>query len=123
MKNLFRLSLLILCALVTTVFADDFKSLVIPSNSQCSSCPIHVRQDQFLFIRNFTQEGGSDHGLVTVTIGSDQAPVLQAAILDSSMTPEIINSVIIAGPAFVDITCGSDATGNCFVSFKKEGGN
>jgi hypothetical protein len=123
MKNLFRILAIALCAFAGTTFADDFKSEVIPANLSCPSCPIHVRGDQLMFIRNFTQEGGSDHGVVTATIGTDSASVLQAAIVDPMTSPEVINSVVIAGPAFVDIKCGSDATGNCFVSFKKEGGN
>jgi hypothetical protein len=43
--------------------------------------------------------------------------VLAAAILD--MTPlEVINNVVIAGPADVTVTCDPSAT--CFVSYKKD---
>jgi hypothetical protein len=47
--------------------------------------------------------------------------VLSAAIIDSAATAtlEVINSVVIAGPAYVTVTCG-DATGSCFITYKKE---
>ena len=50
----------------------------------------------------------------------EMANVLVAAILDPSQPTEVINTIVIAGPADVSVTCGS-TTGNCFISFKKEG--
>lgn len=111
-------SLLILAAVGLTV-ADDFKSITFDT---ASSQTIRIHGDQFMLIRNFTQEGGSDRGVISVNeLRTNQtATVLTAAILDpSSPTVEVINTVIIAGPADVTFTCGSDATGNCFVSYKK----
>jgi hypothetical protein len=72
-----------------------------------------------MLIRNFTQEGGTDRGFVTV---NHNVNVLTAAILTSDPTQgteEVINTVIIAGPADVTVTCGT-TTGNCFITFKKE---
>ena len=102
---------------------DDFKSLTIPA---AGSETILVHNGQFMIIRNFTQESGSDRGFVsatrppTSTNPADTTVVLTAAILDTSTaTPEIINNVVIAGPANVVFQCGSTG-GNCFVSFKKD---
>jgi hypothetical protein len=78
-----------------------------------------------MVIRNFTQNGGSGRGFVTVNqlhTGAT-ATVLTAAILDTSTNPpDIINCVVIAGPADVSVTCGSGATA-CFVSDKKKDNN
>jgi hypothetical protein len=106
-----------------TVFGDDFKSLTITSGN---SETILVHNGQFMIIRNFTQEGGSDRGFVTATRPptstdpADTTKVLTAAILDTTTTaPDIINTVVIAGPANVVFQCGT-TVGNCFVSFKKD---
>jgi hypothetical protein len=74
-----------------------------------------------MVIRNFTQDAtGGARGVVMVsTPPNPPAPVnvLAAAILDKP-TLEVINSVVIAGPADVTFICGTGAT--CFVSFKKD---
>jgi hypothetical protein len=121
MKSPARISLLILCALVTTTFADDFKSITFDVSSPQ---PIRVHDGQFLFIRNFTQEmDTSDRGVVTVakpnSATGTPVNVLAAAVLDQTPV-EVINSVVIAGPADVTVSCGASG-GNCFVSYKKEG--
>ena len=78
-----------------------------------------------MFIRNFTQEmfNGSDRGFVMVAkpnaTTSPYVAVLAAASLDQP-TVEVINSIVIAGPADVMFTCGASG-GNCFISYKKEG--
>jgi hypothetical protein len=121
MKNLLRiLALIAVCAFAGTTFADDFKSVVIPATG---FGPIRVHGDQFMFIRNFTQDiTAPTRGVVMVTTppGGTMVNVLSAAILDK--TPlEVINSVVIAGPADVMATCDPGAI--CFISYKKEGGN
>lgn len=128
MKISFRLLLTFsIIAFAGFVRADDFKSEAIPFNSDCSICPIRVHGNQFMVIRNFTQDGFSvSRGVITVT----PAPftglpvnVLTAAILDTStVPPEIINSIVIAGPADVNIYCGNTA-GNCFVTYRKDSSN
>jgi hypothetical protein len=104
-------------------FGDDFKSLTITNGG---SETILVHNGQFMIIRNFTQEGGSDRGFVTATRPptstnpADTTTVLTAAILNTTTTtPDIINTVVIAGPANVVFQCGTTG-GNCFVSFKKD---
>jgi hypothetical protein len=103
-----------------SVFANDFKSAVVVDGSPLG--PIHVAGDHFLVIRNFTQEGGSTRGLVNVyDISSGlSANVLAAAIIDTDPgTPvEVINNIIIDGPANVTVTCGTGAS--CFVTYRKE---
>ena len=118
MKNFLQVFTLVLCGFAGTTFADDFRSEVITT---VPLGPIRVHGDQFMVIRNFTQDAtDGTRGVVTVsTPPNPPAPVkvLAAAILDRP-TLEVINSVVIAGPADVTFTCGMGAT--CFVSFKKD---
>ena len=109
-----------LAVLIFSCFAlgDDFKSLTFDSTTPQT---IRVHNGQFMVIRNFTQETGSTHSLVMVatpnsTTGTPVA-VVAAAILDVP-TVEVINNVVIAGPADVTFTCDPGG-GNCFISFKK----
>ncbi len=111
------------------VFAGEFKSRIITS----SPLTITVQDDQFLRISNFTQQGGVDRGVVTVTLNSqtDQtgqtgqtANVLTASRVDTvssggvSPTPlETINRVVIAGPAQVTVAPVLGAT--LFITYRK----
>ena len=90
------------------VFAGGFRSKVITT----SPLTITVPEDRFLKITNFTQEGGTDRGVVGVTLSGDAggvANVLTATRIDlstginSQNFPEISNQVIIAGPADVRV--------------------
>jgi hypothetical protein len=99
-------------AFAAIVFAGDFKSAII-SGGGSLSLP-HVANDQFLVIRNFTQNGaGTSRGVVTVT----------THILDPADTSagslEVINDVVIAGPADVTVMCGTAAT-DCFITYRKD---
>ena len=117
MKNFLRIFALIIGGLAGAIFADDFRSVVIASTTTISLPRVHG--DQFMLIRNFTQDDGTTRGVVTVTKppGGTPVNVLSAAVLDAS-PPDIINNIVIAGPADVSVTCGT-TTGNCFISFKK----
>ena len=120
MKNLLRIFTLALCAFAGTTFADEFKSVVIPGDGTPHPLP-RVHGDQFMVIRNFTQEMGGTRGVVMVSAPPNPpnpVNVLAAAVLTAS-PPDVINSVVIAGPADVSATCGP-AVGNCFISFKKD---
>ena len=97
------------------VFAGGFKSKIITT----SLLTITVPQDRFLKITNFTQEGGTDRGVVGVTLSGDAggaANVLTATRIDlstginSQNLPEIGNQVIIAGPTEVKIPPVAGAT-------------
>jgi len=46
--------------------------------------------------------------------------VLAAAVLNPAQQPEVINNVVIAGPADVVVTCGASSMKNCFISYKKD---
>jgi hypothetical protein len=121
MKNFLRIFTLAVCGFAGTTFADDFKSVVVPETGSVG--PIRVHGDQFMVIRNFTQEGTASNprGVVTVTIsGGTMTDVLTAAIVDPTTAPEVINNVVIAGPANVTVTCGAPAGMNCFISYKKD---
>ena len=118
MKNFLRISSCGICLLAAITFADDFKSMTIATGVTADLPRIHG--DQFMVIRNFTQDDGSPRGVVTVTKppnGGTSVNVLAAAVLDAS-PPDVINSIVIAGPADVSVTCGT-TSGNCFISYKK----
>jgi len=108
-------------------FANPFKSKIISSSD--SVLEITVPGDHFMKITNFTQEGGTDRGVVQVSLPGDQenggaTNVLTAARIDSSTgsnaqnAPEINNRVTIAGPAIVRIAPVLGA--KLFITFKKE---
>src|SRR5947199_10534797 len=88
----------------TFVFAGEFKSKVITS----SSLVITVPDNHFLKVTNFTQEGGVDRGVLTVTLTDETVGttnVLAASRIDlitrtdSQNPPESINRVIIGSSA------------------------
>src|SRR5262245_27208326 len=90
------------------VFAGQFQSKIITS----SPLTIPVPEDRFLKITNFTQEGGTDRGVVLVNLSGDTAGaanVLTAIRIDfstginSQNLPEIGNQVVVAGPAAVKV--------------------
>jgi hypothetical protein len=110
-------------AAVPLAVANPFKSKIITS----SALVISVPDDHFLKITNFTQEGGTDRGVVSVTLtGEDggSANVLAATRIDlstgsnSQNFPEIGNRAIIAGPANVTVQPVTGAT--LFISYRKE---
>jgi hypothetical protein len=121
MKTLFPRFVAALCCFVfaAIAFAGDFKSAIISGGG--SLLLPHVANDQFLVIRNFTQDTAtSSRGIVMVTTHTGTANVLTAAILDPSNTSslEVINNVVVAGPADVTVKCG-DGT-DCFITYRKD---
>jgi|SRR5580765_1818593 len=116
-----------LLAAATVAFANPFKSKIISSTD--SVVEITVPGDHFMKITNFTQDGGTDRGVVEVVLPGDQenggaANVLTAARIDLSTgsnaqnAPEITNRVTIAGPAIVRIRPVVGA--KLFITFRKE---
>ena len=111
-------------AAAAVAFANPFKSKIITG----SALVITVPDDHFLKITNFTQQGGTDRGVVSVTLTGDEnsgtANVLTATRIDlstgtnSQNAPEIINRVIIAGPAQVTVAPVTGAT--LFITYRKE---
>ena len=105
------------------VSAGGFKTKVVTT----SPVTIPVPEDRFLKITNFTQEGGTDRGVVRVNLSGDSggsANVLTATRIDLSTGinaqnfPEIVNRVVIAGPAEVRIAPVIGAT--LVITYKKE---
>lgn len=105
------------------VFAGGFKSKIITT----SPVTITVPDDRFLKITNFTQEGGTERGVVRVNLSGDSGGavnVLAATRIDlstginSQAFPEINNSVVIAGPAEVRVAPVMGAT--LLITYKKE---
>jgi hypothetical protein len=110
-------------AAAAVAVANPFKSKVITS----SALVITVPDDHFLKITNFSQEGGTDRGVVAVTLtGEDggSANVLAATRIDlstgsnSQNFPEIGSRVTIAGPAQVTVAPVTGAT--LFITYRKE---
>ena len=120
--NVFRcLVVVIVAASAALVSAGEFKSAII---SPGGSLSINVPDEHFLKIRNFTQEGGTTRGVVTVTLNqamSQSANVMAATIVDPTLASplEVINDIIVGGPADVAVTCPADAT-QCFISYRKD---
>jgi hypothetical protein len=99
--------------------AGQFHSVIITT----SPLSINVGDQQFLRIWNFTQEGGTERGVVTVTTSDGTTNVLTASMINSTGSPspsslEPINRVVIAGPAKLTINPVSGAT--LFVTYRKE---
>jgi hypothetical protein len=117
---------LIILVAASFAFANPFKSKIITSTS--SPLMINVPEDHFLKITNFSQEAGTDRGVVSVTLMGDEnsgtANVLTATRTDLSTgtnaqnPPEISNRVIIAGPAQVTVAPVTGAT--LFITYRKE---
>jgi len=119
MKILFGQSLVacVLLGATSFVFAGGFKSRIITS----SPLMITVSDEQSLRVRNFTQQGGVDRGVVTVTLNDQSANVLTASRIDTSSlstSQETLNQVVIAGPAEVTIAPVVGAT--LFITYRKE---
>ena len=116
----------VLLAGASFAFANPFKSKIITGTS--STLQISVPSDHSLKITNFSQEGGTDRGVVAVTFNgegnSGTANVLTAIRIDFSTGgnaqnfPEIANKVIIAGPAEVTVAPVTGAT--LFITYRKE---
>ena len=118
---------LVVLVAASFAFANPFKSRIITGTS--SPLVITVPDDHFLKITNFSQQGGTDRAVVAVTLQGDTenggtTNVLTATRIDlstganSQNPPEIINRVIIAGPAQVTVTPVTGAT--LFISYRKE---
>ena len=129
MKMLALRCLVALSLLVATevAFANPFKSKIISSDD--SVLEITVPGDHFMKITNFTQDGGTDRGVVEVVLPGDQenggsTNVLTAARIDFSTganaqnAPEISNRVTISGPAIVKIKPIIGA--KLFITYRKE---
>jgi hypothetical protein len=121
-----RLSIvLVFFAAATVAVSNPFKSKIITGSD--SALVITVPDDHFLKITNFTQIGGTDRGVVAVTLtGEDggSANVLSATRIDLSTGsnsqdfPEIGNRVIITGPANVTVQPVAGAT--LFITYRKD---
>ncbi|HEU0208088.1 MAG TPA: hypothetical protein VFQ78_03835 [Candidatus Udaeobacter sp.] len=105
------------------VFGAGFRTKVITT----SQFTITVPEDHFLKITNFTQEGGTDRGVVNVTLSGDgggTTNVLSAIRIDfstginSQNFPEIGNQIIITGPAQAEVVPVTGAT--LAISYTKE---
>lgn len=111
----------LLCGASPFVFAGPFKSKIITSSPLTTTVP----DGRFLRVSNFTQQGGVDRGVVSVTLeGGQTANVLAASRIDlsssasvTSSPPEVINRVTIAGPAQVTVAPVLGAT--LFITYRK----
>ena len=106
-----------LCAIAPLVVAGDFTRVMIKPASD--SLSLDVPDAQFLTIRNFTQEGGAQRGVVTVTASGQTNNVLAATLIDQglSVPPEFIKKVVIPGPAQITIAPVPGTT--LFVTYRR----
>lgn len=103
----------------SSLCAGEFHSAIITS----SPLVLNVNDEHSLRIWNFTQQGGTERGLVSVTTSTGTANVLAATIIDSTASPtpaplEPINQVVIAGPAQVTVSPVAGAT--LFITYRKQ---
>jgi hypothetical protein len=114
------LFVLLFFAITKIAVAGDFVSTVVQATQSLPT--ITVPGDHFLVIRNFTQEAGAvTRGSVSVTTGGLTTTVLTAAIVDPAAGPgtlEVINNIVIAGPATVTVT-NPDTVTSCFITYRK----
>jgi hypothetical protein len=112
------LPVLLFCTLTKFAAAGDFQSVVLSATIN-PSVTITVPNGRFLAIRNFTQDVGSIRGQVTATLQPSNlmATVLTASFLNT-VPVEVINNVVVAGPASVSVTC-PDLAATCFITYRK----
>src|SRR5262252_5492765 len=114
-------------AAAAVAVANPFKSKIIQGNDPVLE--ITVPTDHFMKITNFTQDGGTDRGVIQVVLPGDtenggSANVLTAARVDLSTgpnaqnAPEVSNRLTIAGPAIVKISPVVGA--KLFITYRKE---
>jgi hypothetical protein len=112
----------VMLAAASFVLAGPFRSKIITS----SPLMITVPDDRVLKIKNFSQEGGTDRGVVSVTLIGENggtANVLTAIRIDfssgsnSQSFPEINNAVNIAGPA--EVTVAPFAGARVLINYRK----
>ena len=113
----------VMLAAASFAFAHPFKSKIVTT----SPLMITVSDDHSLNIKNFSQEGGTERGVVSVTFTGENggtANVLTAIRIDFSTGsnaqnfPAIGNKVIIAGPAEVTVAPVTGAT--LFITYRKQ---
>ena len=117
-KNFLRISAFSLCAFFGTTSADDFKSMVIPGDGSATAetSITRVHGDQFMLIRNFTQEDGTTRGVVIVTnppTSVTPVNVLAAAILDPAELGQYVLAVSGRPRRLVERLAGEQERGVC----------
>ena len=119
------LMIFVMLAAASIAFAGQFKSKIVTTQV----LTITVPDDHFIKITNFSQQGGTDRGVIEVMLQGDTessgtANVLTATRVDLSTgnnaqnAPEISNRAIIAGPAEIRIQPIAGAT--LFITYRKE---
>src|SRR4051812_17657615 len=120
-KRAASLIILSVCLTAFVVRAGQWNSVIISETD--SSLALDVPEHHFVRIRNFTQEGGSERGLVTATVNSGLSKtVMGATLIDTTSGPgvpaETIKKVVVAGPAQITIAPVPGAT--LFVTYRRE---
>jgi hypothetical protein len=95
----------------------NFKSIILGGGA---SKTIDVPGNRYIIVRNFTQQDGTDRGVITVNTTDGTADILAATLVDTdpASTLEPVNNVYVVGPANVTVTCGAGAT-SCYFTFVK----
>ncbi len=115
-----RLFAVMICSglLIFHASAGPYHTRVITSSSV--PLTLSIAQNVFLRIRNFTQEGGSVRGTVAVTVDNQTVNILSATQINATtaVAPEVMNRVVIAGPATVTVNPVAGAT--LTITYQKE---
>jgi hypothetical protein len=117
----------IVLAAASFAFAGVFKSKIVTATT--GPLVITVPDDHVLKITNFSQDGGTERGVVQVTLEGDAestgtANILTATRVDfssganSQNFPEISNRIFVAGPAQVKVRPVTGGT--LFITYRKE---
>lgn len=121
-KRAASLIILSICLAAFVVRAGEWNSVIITQTD--SALALDVPEHHFVRIRNFTQEGGSERGVVTATVnGGVSNTVAGATLIDTTSAPgsvpvEPIKKVVVAGPA--QITIAPVPGGTLFVTYRRE---
>lgn len=112
-------ALILSVVLAAGAIAGEFHSRIITSSPLVLKVPEH----HFLRIWTFTQDGGTQRGVVAVSTNTETANVLTATLINStasatSSSLEPVNQVVIAGP--VRITVAPVAGATLFLTYRKE---
>jgi hypothetical protein len=93
-----------LYAAASSLVAGELNTVIItPGTAGWTLTPSLPDKYHFLRIVNFTQDGGSQRGVVTVTANGQTVHVLTATLIGATDTLDSVDKVVVAGPAAVTV--------------------
>ena len=116
-----KLLVLLLPLIVTTAFADHYKTRIITASSTEAQRTIEVGEGQSLRVADFVKDddgGDATQYFIQVTKDSVTARVLLAG---DETNAQARDAVVIAGPATVVVTAVTDPDTKLFLTFRRRG--